>query len=183
MSDYFPPLAMWRLTEGAWKASLDELLHDGARGTEGVALWLGSHEGDCAKVTHLVILCGSGVIKRPDLLVITSALMNVVTDLAHDYGVRLLGQIHSHGHGYSTDLSPTDRAYGITVPWYLSLVAPDFAQSPSIRVAQCGVHIYEQGCGYRRLLPPDAEQRVVIVPGPPPPILVAGEATGNAPLR
>ncbi|MER3406785.1 MAG: hypothetical protein C4289_17785, partial [Chloroflexota bacterium] len=79
-----------------------------------------------AEITHVVGLRGPGVIKRPDFLRIEPWLLNDVTDLAIDLGVVLVGQVHTHGPGYGTDLSMTDRTYGIAVPFYISVVAPDY---------------------------------------------------------
>jgi hypothetical protein len=157
---YFPRVDTWILPMDALQVSLEEMARDGQQGNEGVALWLGRQTDAVAEVTHVVGLRGSGVIKRPDQLRITQWLINEVTDQAIRLGASLIGQIHSHGEGYGTDLSPTDRTYGIATPYYLSIVAPDFGLRRETRVSNCGVHVFEPGLGYRRLTFSEIARRV-----------------------
>ncbi len=172
---FFPPVQVWCLTEGALQGSLQEMACDGMQGNEGVVLWLGRRAQEHADITHLVGLRGPGVIKRPNVLVIEPGLLNEVTDLALDLNVRLIGQIHTHGAGYGTDLSKTDRMYGISVPCFLSVVAPDYGLRSGTRVTDCGVHVFEPGLGYRRLSVIEVVQRVQVAPGPPPPLVLVGQ--------
>jgi proteasome lid subunit RPN8/RPN11 len=146
---YFTQTRLWRIPQAAIEDSLDEMALDGAKGTEGIVLWLGKDNDDIADITHLVRLRGPLVVKRKEYINIHSALLNDVADIAIEHGLRLLGQVHSHPPGYSVDLSPTDRMYGIQVPFYLSLVAPDFART-SAPVHNWGVHIYTAEAGYIR---------------------------------
>jgi proteasome lid subunit RPN8/RPN11 len=172
---YFPAIDTWAMSAAAVEASLGEMARDGARGTEGVVLWLGRRQGGTAEITHLVALRGTGIVKRPDLLIIHHSLLNEVADVAIDLGVSLLGQVHSHGPGATTDLSRLDRAEGLAVPYYLSVVAPDYALRAGTRLTDCGIHVYEPGVGYRRLPPPEVATRVRVLPGPRPPLLTIGE--------
>ena len=172
---FFAPVSTWRIPEAALAASLLEMARDGVRGNEGVALWLGRRGGGQAEVTHVVALRGPGVVKRPDQLVIQAALINDVTDLAIELGVVLVGQIHSHGELYGTDLSYADRTLGIRVPYYLSLVAPDYALRPRTRLEDCGVHVFEPGSGFRRLPAAEVGQRLQAVAAAPVPVLTVGK--------
>lgn len=172
---FFPPVQVWCLTEGTLQGSLQEMARDGMHGNEGMVLWLGRRAQEHADITHLVGLRGPGVIKRPDVLVIEPWLLNEVTDLALDLNVCLIGQIHTHGTGYGIDLSKTDRTYGISVPYYLSIVAPDYGLRSDTQVTDCGVHVFEPGLGYRRLSVVEIVQRVEVVPGPPPPLVLVGK--------
>ena len=54
----------------------------------------------------------------------------------------LVGQIHSHDRSYGVDLSWVDIKYGLSVPYYLSVVAPDYALNPETVWDDCGTHIY-----------------------------------------
>jgi len=137
--NFFPRIDRWTIPESVLSISFREMAQDGVQGNEGIALWLGHHSGDRAEVTHLVALRGPGLIKKPNLLMISSGLINDVTDLAIERGVTLLGQIHSHGTGYGTNLSPTDRKYGVAVPYFLSVVAPHYAMKPGTRISECGI--------------------------------------------
>lgn len=172
---FFTPISNWRIPETALVQSLREMAQDGLLGNEGVALWLGHRANGQADVTHLVGLRGSGVIKRPDQLVIHPQLVNEVTDLAIELGLVLVGQIHSHGELYGTDLSYADRNLGIKVPYFLSLVAPDYALRPQTPLEECGVHLFEPARGFRRLSPSEVVRRLVVVPGAPLPFSTVGE--------
>jgi proteasome lid subunit RPN8/RPN11 len=172
---FFAPVNTWRIPEPAFAASLQEMAHDGVRGDEGVALWLGRRGAGQAEVTHVVALRGPGVVKRPDQLTIGPALVNDVTDLAIDLGLVLVGQIHSHGELYGTDLSYADRTFGVRVPYYLSLVAPDYALRPRTRLEECGVHVFEPGRGFRRLPVAEVGRRLHLVAAAPAPVLTVGK--------
>jgi proteasome lid subunit RPN8/RPN11 len=140
-----------------------------------VTLWLGHRGNGQAEVTHVVALRGPGVIKRPDQLVIQPQLVNEVTDLTIELGLVLVGQIHSHGELYGTDLSYADRNFGIKVPYFLSLVAPDYALRPGTRLEDCGLHLFEPGSGFRRFSPSEVTGRILVVPGAPLALLTVGE--------
>jgi hypothetical protein len=148
---------------------------DGANGNEGVTLWLGTRRDSHAVITHSVILRGPGIVKQPDFLSIEPGLLNDVADLAIRLNVSLVGQIHSHGPGYGTDLSYTDRTYGIKVPYYLSVVAPDYAMNDDVPIVDCGVHVYEQNLGFRRFLQPEIESRIEIIRDSRIPVLTVGD--------
>lgn len=172
---FFPRIDRWVIPELALSESFREMARDGMQGNEGIVLWLGRRCGDRAEITHLVALRGHGVVKRPELLRIFSALVNDVTDLAIEQGVTLVGHIHSHGTGYGTNLSPTDRKYGIAVPYFLSVVAPHYALKSGTHIGQCGIHVFEPGVGFRRLPAVEARRRVEVIPGPDVPLLIAGK--------
>lgn len=140
---------IWILPKAAVTASISEMAPDGRRGCEGVALWLGRRFAGIVSVTHVVALRGPGVTKRPDHLSISPELLNEVTMLSIQAGVYLVGQIHSHPSTW-VDLSEADKRYGIRMPGYLSVVAPDFARRPSTAIAECGVHLFDRGA-WRRL--------------------------------
>lgn len=174
MNAFFPPVARWHLPEDVVRGSLAELAQDGEQGNEGVALWLGRRQGGAAEVTHLVVLRGPGVRKGPGLLRIEPWLLNEVTDRAIELAVSLVGQIHSHGRDW-VDLSPTDRADGIAVPYYLSVIAPWFALRPGTGIADCGVHVFEPCAGWRRLSMSETQARLWVISGGRAPVFTVGE--------
>jgi hypothetical protein len=144
-------------------ASLAEMARDGALGNEGVAMWLGRRHGTEVEITNVVGLRGPGVTKRPDLLMIDAPVMNDVTDLAERVGVRLVAQIHSHGIRYGTWFSRTDHLYGVRAPWFLSLVAPNYAMDPGTPLSACGVYVFETNRGFRRMNADEVDLRIKIV--------------------
>jgi hypothetical protein len=160
---YFSAIEKWTIPVGAWEASLDELALDGQYGREGIAMWLGRRVSGIASVGYVALLRGSGIRKRRYLIEIDAGLVNDLTDAALERNVVLLGQIHSHAPECATDLSIADRQYGISVPHFLSVVAPEFALRPPTQLADCGVHVFEPPLGFRRLHQDEAAQRFSIV--------------------
>lgn len=176
-NSFFSSIETWRIPESALVDSMAEMAIDGISGNEGVALWLGHRRDGIAEVTHLVALRGAGIIKFPDFLRIESWLLNEVTDLAIDLELCLIGQIHSHGFGYPTDLSETDRTFGLAVPYFLSVVAPDYGLRSSIFLPDCGVHIFEPRTGFRRLDEAEVSQRILVFPGDRLPLHTVGDGS------
>ncbi len=172
---FFPRVDCWCIPEIALADSLREMARDGAYGNEGIVLWLGRRRDGEATVTHLVALRGPGIVKRPDLINIEPWLLNEVTDVTIDLGVALIGQIHSHGRHHGIGLSITDRTRGIAVPYYLSVVAPNYATKPGTQIEDCGVHVYEPNIGYRRLAGAEASQRLHVGTGFEVPLILVGE--------
>ena len=175
MTDFFAIPDRWEIPDYVWQQSFDDMALDGRLQREGVALWLGDADEQVARATQVVLLRGPGVIKRINQLMIVAELMNVVADVALARQLILVGQIHSHHPLASTDLSYPDRHMGITSPGYLSLVAPDFAQRPKTRIEECGVHVHEGDCGWRRLPVGEIARRFDLPSRPPMAPLILGE--------
>ncbi|BDP43346.1 hypothetical protein DAETH_33150 (plasmid) [Deinococcus aetherius] len=176
-TSFFPTITTWVLPEAAVRTSLAEMARDGRRGNEGVALWLGHRTEGMAEVTHVAVLRGSLVSKAPDLLTIDPKLFAEVGDLAYDLGVRLVGQVHSHGPGSGVRFSRVDHAYGLRVPSYLSAVAPDYALNPHTRTSDFGFHVYEPGAGYRLLNAHEMQARILFPDDREVEVLTVGEGS------
>jgi hypothetical protein len=172
-NSYSSQTQFWRLPKAAIEDSLDEMARDGASGNEGIVLWLGKDNGEIADITHLIRLRGPLVEKRKNYISIHPALFNDVADIAIEHGIRLVGQVHSHGPGHDVDLSPTDRIHGIQFPSYLSLVAPDYARTRA-PLHNWGVHVFTNEAGYVRLSHREARRRLQITEGLRPPMLTVG---------
>jgi hypothetical protein len=172
-NSYFPQITAWRIPETAIPDLLAEMAIDGREGNEGIVLFLGRDDLTVSEVTHLVRLRGPGIRKRAWQITIQANLLNDVTDVAIEHNVRLVGQVHSHGPGYGLDLSPTDRLYGIKTPYYLSLVAPDYALS-SAPIQRWGVHVFLEEQGYARLNSHEVSQRIQLFPTKRIPFLTVG---------
>ena len=169
----YDPVDVWRIPVSVLPDSIAEMAPDGKRGCEGIVLWLGSVAQRTATITHLVGLHGPKVIKRPDHLRIDPDLFNELADLCEEVGSTLLGQIHSHP-GTFVDLSETDRRYGVSTPHYLSVVAPYYAQDPSVGWTQCGVHVFHPTSGFQRLSAELVTRRIQIVSDVRPPLTRLG---------
>ena len=165
--------AIWRISEVAIDDCLAEMSRDGIDGNEGIVLWLGHDRSDVAEVTHLIRLRGPLVERRPEFINIHSSLFNDVADIAIAESARLVGQVHTHGPGHRLDLSYTDREYGIRIPSYLSLVAPDYGQTQE-PIHRWGVHVFIAGAGYQRLSEFEARRRIKVIRGPRVPMVTVG---------
>lgn len=172
-NSYFSSTQLWRIPQAAIEDSLDEMAFDGDNDHEGIVLWLGKDIHEIAEVTHLVRIRGPLVEKRKDFINIDPAILNDVADVAMEHGIRLVGQVHSHGPSYGVDLSLTDHIYGIRAPFYLSLVAPDYALTRA-PLYDWGVHVYSPEVGYIRLSDAEVRHRLQIIGGLPPPMLTIG---------
>ena len=149
---FFPVVRRWLVPPTLLQVSLSEMALDGAEGNEGICLWLGVRYGDeTATVTHAVKLRGDGVIKSPANIRVTPELMREVHAYAKGVGKQLVGQIHSHGNEYGVDLSFVDVKYGVSVPYYLSVVAPSYALDAATTWDDCGVHTYLPDQGFIRV--------------------------------
>ena len=176
---FFPRIQCWRIPALLFQQSLVEMAGDGVQGNEGVALWLGRREGAVAYLTQVVGVRGLSVLRLPDHLSLPGAAVNAVADVGVNLGLSLLGQIHSHGPQHGVDLSWVDRAHGISVPWFLSVVAPDYAQRSNTTLLECGVHVFERGCGFRRFDADELSARVEITADEVRPIILVGEEVGT----
>ena len=152
----------WQLPQDLLAESIEVMAPHGRRGNEGLSLWLGTELGTLTCVTHMVELRGPGFMAAPQQLRISLSGMSALTDLADQLNVYLVGQIHSHP-GYFVDLSHVDKAYGIRIPGYLSLVCPHYAQFATTRLDHCGAHVFERG-EYRRMPACEAARRIVTSP-------------------
>jgi hypothetical protein len=173
--NYFPKINKWIVPEAALSRSREEMAVDGLRGNEGISLWLGTKQRAEARLTHLVFLRGAGVYKSPFNIQITPELMREAHEKAQAVGAILIGQIHSHSPQCRVDLSPTDHAYGVRVPYFLSIVYPDFAQSESTTISDCGVHVFLPDKGFVRLSNKKVTKQIVVDSQLPVEILIVGQ--------
>lgn len=148
----------WTLPSNLLPTSIQIMAPHGARGNEGLALWLGTEKDSSITVTHVIELRGAGFKTSPLNLQISMRGMSALTDLADRYNVFLVGQIHSHP-GTFVDLSQVDKVHGIRVPDYLSMVCPHYAQVAATPMNQCGIHVFEDG-SYRRMSAYENAQRI-----------------------
>ncbi len=160
--NFFPKVETWSVPESLLPASLAEMSQDGSRGNEGICLWLGVREDESARIQTLVKLRGPHIHKSPANIQIEPELMRDVHHAAQELGLVLIAQIHSHGKYYGVDLSAVDHRYGISVPYFLSIVAPEYAMNPTTRWGDCGVHIYQPGKGYVRSNRTEISRRIIV---------------------
>jgi hypothetical protein len=151
----------WKIPKDLLAASIQMMRPHGSRGNEGLALWLGRQKSaNTVEITHAVEAYGSGFSTSPLHLGLSLRAMTSLLDLADSLGRYLVGQIHSHPGQY-IDLSDLDRAQGIRVPNYLSVVCPYYAQREMTVMSQCGVHVFE-GSEYRWVPCAEAARRLTI---------------------
>lgn len=151
----------WKLPEDLLQRSIDVMRPHGAIGNEGLALWFGKVDDSTIEITHLIEVSGPGFKTSPLYMGLSMRAMAKLTDLADQLGRYLVGQIHSHPRTF-VELSDLDKAHGIRVPNYLSIVCPHYAQRTSTTFSDCGIHVFE-GSNYRRMNPDVAARRIRIV--------------------
>jgi len=173
--NYFPKINRWLIPQAALNRSREEMAQDGRRGNEGISLWLGTKKRGEARLTRIVFLRGRGIYKSPLNIQIDPELMRQVHEKAEVVGAILIGQIHSHGRHYGVNLSPTDHTYGVRVPYFLSVVCPDYAQTESTTMIDCGVHIFLPDRGYVRLATKEIARRIIVPKEPSIEILTVGD--------
>jgi hypothetical protein len=150
--------SLWEFPEDLIARSREAMAPYGLKGHEGLALWFGSEADGVIRVTHLVLPFGEGLRTHPLRLDLSMPAMSRLTRLAGELDRYWLGQIHSHP-GEMLDLSAVDKAFGIHVQDYLSLVCPFYAQRATTLVEECGVHLFDRG-GYRRMRGIEIKQRI-----------------------
>jgi len=151
----------WILPASALTDSIAEMAGDGRKGNEGIVLWAGTSEGGIARVTQLIGLHGPLIEKRPLQMIIAPDLFAKVSIFCGRRKIILIGQIHSHPKTL-TDLSDVDKQYGIATPHFLSVVAPHYAQRPDTNWGACGVHVFDEGVGFRRMPLTEATTRIIL---------------------
>lgn len=151
----------WGLPADLISQSVEIMRPNGTRGSEGLALWLGDEHDGLVEFTHVLRLQGSGLIARPLQLSLSLRAISRITRLSDELGLYWAGQIHSHP-GRFVDLSPVDRAMGVKVQDYLSVVCPHYAQAHTDGLDECGVHLFDKG-SYRRLSPPEVAARLHVL--------------------
>lgn len=151
----------WILPANALAESIAEMSADGRKGNEGIVLWAGTVDGGVGRVNQLIGLHGPLIQKRPLQMRIDPDLFAKVSIFCGRHKFILLGQIHSHPKTF-TDLSDVDKKYGIATPNFLSVVAPYYAQHSQTTWNECGVHVFEDGLGFRRLTHVEAKKRVLL---------------------
>lgn len=154
----------WHLPKDLLSTSIEIMRPHGARGNEGLTLWLGaSDDTNRVIVTHAVEIYGSGFVTAPQQMRLSLHATTTLTKLADHLSRYLVGQIHSHP-GDFTDLSTVDKERGMRVPNYLSVVCPHYAQRPDVTLSECGLHIFE-GARYRRLSSIEISHRIIFTNG------------------
>lgn len=169
----YEEITSWKMPGNVLSESIRLMSPDGRKGNEGIVMWLGRIQAGIGTVTHLVAFEDNLLCKRPDYLQIPSAVMNAVADISEKMGVVLIGQIHSHP-GNFVDLSMADRRYGISAPYYLSVVAPYYAQKPDTNWRQCGVHQFVTHLGFRRFSADETARRISVMPAQMSKIVMLG---------
>lgn len=158
----YQPIDHWQMPSNTLSDSVSAMAPDGRQGNEGLVLWLGQMADNNATITHLATVPDRWIEKHPKFLRVAPAALNALVDFSEPLGISLIGQIHSHP-GTFVDLSATDRSFGISAPYYLSVVAPYYAQRPNTAWQECGIHQYLPGIGFRRLASSEVLERIRVL--------------------
>lgn len=145
--------------------SIAEMAIDGREGNEGTCFWFGNRTDGDAEISHLILLRGRGISKSPLNVSVSAELMREVHERTEALGLTLVAQIHSHSSFCGVDMSASDHAYGVSVPYFLSIICPDYAQNPETTFRDCGVHLCLPTRGYVRLTQKEVKRKMILVPG------------------
>lgn len=151
MTYSYAEISHWYMPKSAFQSTVKSLARHGREGREGIVFWLGKRHESQADILHIVTIPSSKMEHTSLFLDVPPETLNLVTDISSRYGVAIVGQAHSHPSGYPVDLSITDRTHGFNIPYFLSVVVPDFGQKPGTKIWDCGIHVYYPGRGYERL--------------------------------
>lgn len=173
---YFPKIDRWLISNQLFLETLRELALDGQHGNEGTCFWLGRRTNQEAIVSQLVLLRGEGVWKAPLNVTVSASLLRKVHDEAILREVILLAQVHSHSAECGVDMSPTDHAYGVSVPYFLSIICPDYARGKRTTIQDCGVHVCIPRAGYVRLSDSEISQQIRLVSQAPYETITVGQS-------
>ena len=115
------------------------LFEAGMNGLEGMALWVGTQDGNEFRIRDVIIPMQQGVRSDHGLAVMVSGPeLHRINLHLYRTEMRLIAQIHSHPtHAFHSDM---DNEYAIaTALGSFSLVVPDFARDP-FSIERCAVY-------------------------------------------
>jgi Prokaryotic homologs of the JAB domain len=142
--------------------TLQTLKKFGARGEEGLVLWLGRIEPGHARVSQVYVPHQSSISDENGMgyFVSGETLFELNKTLAES-GLRLIAQVHSHpGEAYHSHAD--DRYAIVTVEGGLSIVVPDFGDAPAEPAAWA---VYRLSSGKWRELGTDEIRALIRVGG------------------
>jgi hypothetical protein len=158
-SSPYATIEQWRLPQSAVAATLASVVGAGHRGDEAGVFWLGERS-KVSSVRAVVSLRGRGILESPGLWTVSSAVYGVVSRLAREHSLTLLGTAHTHGRGVRVGLSYTDRRDGVCVPYFLAVVIGNGGADRDPRA--WSFNVFEEG-DFCELRPADHRARILAV--------------------
>lgn len=113
---------------------------------EGVAYWLGNDDGE---TTMVVIVVAPIADTGPGHFRVSAEENARVIRLAHEYGLIVVGQVHSHPGNRTTHSAGDDRDAFMPSEGMYSLIIPNYARRRP-PITTWGIHRYENGI-FRKL--------------------------------
>jgi proteasome lid subunit RPN8/RPN11 len=87
------------------------------------------HRPDPAVTGVLALAGATGIVRQPDQFIISGAAVDLLSEWAENYDLRVVAQFHSHrGPAF---LSSIDRRGGMRVAGFISAVIPNFRRPPA----------------------------------------------------
>lgn len=124
---------------------------------EGVAYWLGSDDGSTAIIATVVApIADTG----PGYFRVSAEENARVISLAHEYGLIVVGQVHSHPGSRTTHSAGDDGDAFMPSEGMYSLIIPNYARGKP-PISTWGIHRYENGA-FRKLTDPERANQVRI---------------------
>jgi len=148
---FYVPTAVLRETQGYIEAH-------GEEGTEAYVFWAGAVADGEAYITTCVYPTANarhGGVKVP-----LQKMTEINLEL-RDRDQLVLAQVHSHPG--SARHSPVDEEKAVSFhEGFVSIVVPDFGETPAYDLRECGVYVYTVDDGWRLLDEAEVEDRFVI---------------------
>lgn len=117
------------LPDAAIPAIVNDIHFFGEIGVE-TGAWLLASEDDPNRIRHVALLGDTGIVRRPDQLIVSGKAIAVLFDWAVMERLVVRAQVHSHGR--KAFMSETDRRFGLTVEGFIAAIVP-FARIASSR--------------------------------------------------
>lgn len=134
------------------------LKREGMKPTEGLVYWAGWYLNNVCLVTSLLV--PSGFSRYGGVCVPTQEMVRIAR-LMRGFDLFIVAQVHTHpgdhGHSGGDDVNAVS-----SVPGFLSIVVPNFAQAATLRLEDCYLHRY-LGKGRWRELPSAESKRLIQV--------------------
>lgn len=109
------------LPDAAIAAIVDDIHFFGVIGVESGG-WLLASEDEPERIRHVALLGETGIVRRPDQLIVSGKAIAVLFDWAVVERLVVRAQVHSHGR--EAFMSETDRRFGLTVEGFIAAIVP-----------------------------------------------------------
>lgn len=127
---------------------------------EGILFLLGRHTGNTSIITTVLAPCAD---HGPGHVICTEGQFAHATRAAHDHRLGVLGQLHTHGRGWTEHSRGDDTLVLMPFDGMLSLIAPWYGHVGLRPLHTLGIHQH-QGSQWVLIRPDSARQHLHLLP-------------------